>query len=381
MSEIRFGAGRIQTETIGPFGPSRISYFLHKGTFVGDTSAGHFEMPCEIATPVDPAQADGVCIFEPQHRFDGSVVRDFVFGRNFLFAGGASHATVEHRRAGKGDNEILFQFAETLKRIPHLIQRVDRIYSMGVSDSGEIVQAIYPTFGHQLFDLTIACTASYRKPYTPPVITGGQNPPKRIIVFGTENEFVPQLVQDVAQNTRFQHYRFYTVSRAPHIPDTPLTRPIHTAPPRPVPIAGTTPIRWDLFLRSLLVVGHTWVTKEEQPPPSVTLKLVGDPPQVALDPMGNALGGIRHPALVTGEATFLPTVLHGNWPFFGGRGNERTIEQLGGFDAYLSKFKQAVESLVAARFLRSHDADRLLANVHLNRANTFTRSYAAGLFV
>ena len=381
MSEIRLGAGRLQTETIGPFGPSKIMYFLHKGQFVGQTPAGDFNMPCEIATPVDPAQADGVCIFEPQHRFDGSVVRDAVFGRNFLFAGGASHGTVEHRRAGVGDNEILRQFAETLKRIPHLIQRVDKLYCMGVSNSGEIVQAIYPTFGNQLFDLTFVCNASYKKPYTPPVIVRGQNP-KRIIVFGTENEFVPQLVQDVAQNANFLHYRFYTVSRAPHIPDTPFTRPIHTAPPRPVPIAGTTPIRWDLFLRSLLVVGHAWVTKEEPPPPSVTLKTVpGDPSQVALDLMGNALGGIRHPALETGEATFLPTVLHGNWPLFGGRGNEKTIEQLGGFEAYFSKFKQAVEALVAAKFLRKHDADTLLANAQLNRANTFTRTYAAGLFV
>jgi hypothetical protein len=338
-------------------------------------------MPCEIATPVDPAQADGVCIFEPHHRFDGSVVRDFVFGRNFLFAGGASHATVEYRRAGVADTDILFQFVETLKRIPHLLQRVDKIYGMGVSDSATPMQAIYPTFGHQLFDLTFVCNAGYKKPYIPPVITRGQNPPKRIIVFGTENEFVPQLVQDVAQNANFPHYRIYTVSRAPHIPDTPLTRPIHTAPPRPVPIAGTTPIRWDLFLRSLLVAGHAWVTKEEQPPPSVTLKTVGDPPQVALDPMGNALGGIRHPALETGEATFLPTVLHGNWPFFGGRGNERTIEQFGSFAAYFSKFKQAVESLVTARFLRRHDADNLLKNAQLNQANTFTRSYVAGLFV
>jgi hypothetical protein len=383
MSEI--GPPPLPSDIIGPFGPN-ISFFVHQGQFKGRTSMGDFITPYWITTPVNPEQADGVCIFEPQHTFDRSIALDVVFGAHFLLAGGASHATVEHRRpGGVEDVEILREFARALRQSPHVIQRVEKIYGMGFSQTGNIMHKIYRPFGHEEFDLTFACLTSYNEAYSPPVnISANQNP---IIIFGTENEFHPKLIQHVAQNASFPKYRWYTVAAAPHIPDTPLARNVHTDPPKPpvpVPLAGTTPIRWDLFIRGLLVAGHEWIKdpNNKQPPPSVTLRMAPeDPTVVQRDYMGNAVGGIRHPALETREATFLPTVLRGNWPLFGGRGNERRIQDLGGFDNYFRKFEGAVRSLVAAKFLRSQDGEKLLRNVQLNRANTFTRSYAAGLFV
>ncbi len=381
------GPPSLPSDIIGPFGPFKISFFVHQGRFEGKTSKGDFIVPYWITTPVNPEQADGVCFFEPQHRFSRSVGLNLIFGPNFLLAGGASHATVEHRRNGVGDLEILQQFAVALKQSQHVIKRVDKLYCMGFSETGNIVHELYR---HQLFDLTLACTATYNKAYSPPVNLGGGQ--KRIIVFGTEREFVPELIQHVAQNANFPQYRWYTAACAPHIPDTQFTRQAYTDPPpppppgglRPVPVAGSTPIRWDLFLRALLVAGHAWVHDEKHPlpPPSVTLRLKpGDPTQLERDSMCNALGGIRHPALETREATFFASVPRGNWPFFGAYGNMRTIEGFQGFDAYFGAFKQAVESLIAARFLRTQEADKLLREAQLNRANTFTRNYAMGLFV
>ena len=162
MSEIRLLS--LPSDIIGPFGPFKISYFHHRCQFVGTTSAGPFNVPFEIMTPVDPAQADGVCIFEPRHRFSGTVARDGIFGHNFLFAGGASHATVEYRRPTGPDVEILSEFAAALRNSPHVIKRVEKLYAIGFSDSGSTVHAIYQPFGHRLFDLTLACTANYFPP-------------------------------------------------------------------------------------------------------------------------------------------------------------------------------------------------------------------------
>lgn len=376
MSEI--GSPYLPLDIIGPFGPSNISYYFHQGRFKGKTSLGDFDRPYWITTPVNPAQADGVCIFEPQHSFSKSVALDGVFGPHFLLAGGASHASVQHRRPdGVEDLEILREFAIALKQSPHVIKRVDKLYSIGFSQTGNIVHKIYQPFGHQVFDLTFACNTTYNKAYSPPVNIRDQKP---IIIFGTENEFVPELIQHVAQNANFPQYRWYTLAGAPHIPDTRITRRVHADPA----VAGTTPMNWVPFIGALVVAGNEWVRNENRvlPPPSVTLRMMPrDPTQLDIDSMGNAFGGIRHPALETREATFMASVPIGNWRLFGGYGNMRRIEDFQGFDGYFRTFKKAVESLVTARFLLRPHADKLLKQAQLNQSNTFTRNYAAGLFV
>jgi hypothetical protein len=86
-----------------------------------------------------------------------------------------------------------------------------------------------------------------------------------------------------------------------------------------------------------------------EPPPSAMLKLTPDGQNLARDARGNALGGIRHPALETGEARFLASVVRaGNWPLFGGYENVLPVGHEGfhkNFGQYVKAFGDACKAL------------------------------------
>lgn len=381
---------------IGAF--NNIRYITYKGRFVGATASGRFDVPYEITTPLNPREGSRTFVFEPLHFADGTIARDYELGHPFLFGRGFSHASVRHKTfrlrglepdppthlviRGKefpapeviADTEILQEFATALRQSPAFVGRVERLYAIGFSDSGNTVQDIYKTFGHKLFDITFACLARYAEP----VRIQGQKP---IIVFNTEADSDARAVP----RPQFSQYRWYAVAGGAHIPDAALSRIVFPNPPEPgspaPAIEGTTPINWLPFIRALFAAGDQWVRDNVQPPPSTTLKLNAEG-YVMRDAKGNALGGIRHPALETGEATFLPSVVRGGWDLFGGCGFPERVPyaRLTTFADYLSAFTNAADALVAARFLLPEGRDRMVEQATLHQPNTFTLNYLEGRF-
>jgi len=380
-------------EEIGTF--NNISYIKYRGRFAGETGSGRFAVPYEITTPVNPREGSRTFLFEPLHFADGSVARDYSLGQAFVFGHGISHATVRHRtfRAqslepdplspltirGKefpgpeliSDNDILREFATALRQNPPFVGPVQRLYAMGFSESGNVVHEIYKPFGHKLFDITFACGARYFEP----VKIVGQKP---IIVFNTEADFDTRAVP----KPDFPQYRYYAVAGGAHIPDSALARITFPDPPKDgspaPPIEGTTPINWLPLIRALFVAGDQWVRSGVQPPVNATLKL-GPQGNVLRDDKGNALGGIRHPALELGEAVFMPSVIRGGWTLFGGCASPKRLQGTE-FAAYLSAFTRAADALVAARYLTQAGRDRMVGQAQLSPPNTFTRNYLEGRF-
>lgn len=378
-------------EEIGKF--NDVTYVKYGGRFAGETACGRFAVPYEITAPANPKEASGVCLFEPRHHTGGTVALDSL-RRDFIFGGAISHATVRHRTfrlggldsdpvtdlticgrdfpqpgAGK-DNDILREFAHALRKSPPAFMgRVSHLYAAGFSDSGNTVQEIYKPFGHQLFDITFACTARYFEPVKIP----GQKP---IFVFNTEADFDARAVP----RPDLPAYRVYGVPGGAHICDSLPARVAFPDPPEPgspaPPVKGTTPLNWLLFMRALFVAGDQWVRKGVQPPPSTTLK-VDAQGNIMRDARCNALGGIRHPALEAGEATFMASVIRGNWPLFGGYANPKRLRE-SEFPGYIESFSKAAKALAAARFLFPAAADRLIGLAKLHPPNTYTLNYMEG---
>ena len=406
------------TEQIGTF--NNIPYVRYKGKFTGRTDCrdaqgngdGSFAVPYEITTPSpvpprgnpgggnqpggNPAGGKHIFVVEPPHFASGIVARDDALGPKFLFNRGFSHVSVGYSNfagcildpdpgfplkiCGQDlpkdvritDIHIFQEAAETLRRNPpNFLGKVERLYSIGFSQSGDAVHAMYAPFGHKLFDITFACIANYLAP----VKIRGQKP---ILVFNTEFDF-----NAAAQpNPEFPQYRWYGVAGGAHIPDARLSRLEFTDPPQPgspaPPVAGTSPINWLLFIRALFMAGHRWVVNGVEPPPSTTLK-VDAQGNIARDARCNALGGIRHPALENGEATFVASIIRGNaWNLFGGYGKPRRLLDAAEFAAYLESFTKATEALLAAKFLLPAGRARLLREAQLNPPDTYTRNYMFG---
>ena len=387
----------ITIEDIGTF--KNVAYIRVKGKFTGNTSLGDFAVPCEISTPKNSAEGNRTFVLEPPHFTSGLVARDVTLGQAFLFKSGFSHASVGYsnlnlrildkevkftlRIGGHDvivlppgapgaitDYEILREFALELKQNPlRPVGQVERIYSIGFSDSGATVRDIYDPFGHKLFDISFPGTASYLAP----VRRAGAKP---IMVFNTESDFSVETVVDPA----FPNYRWYAVPGAPHIPDNRLTRAtfnedkslIPGPGPAPSRIAGTTPIDWSPFFRALFVAGDEWVRNGTQPPASTVLKVIPGG-FFEIDVIGNAKGGIRHPALEAKEATFIASVVRGRrWDNFGAYHKLRPFNN---FTKYTDIFRSATENLVKARYLLKASRDVLNQMAGLHQGDTYTINY------
>lgn len=392
----------LHQESAGTFG--RLSYTRHRGRFTGETSQGPFSVPYEITAPSTPAEGNGRLLVEVPHFSDGVIARVSILGAEFLFGRGFSHAAVGYSTFGKRildpapgfeiviagvsfnpsqpqtDREIVTQFAAALRGNPsQLVGSVERVYGIGFSDSGGALHRILnEAHGRDAFDLSFPCVSSIAPVHRPAPVSG------KVIVYNTEFDFRP--VQGEAPNQRW-----YVGAGCPHISDSEDSRKLFTGPPRsPLPpVRGTTPLNWDPFMKALFIAGDRWVTEGRQPPPTTLLDL-NPAGQIRRDAKGNALGGIRHPALEVGEAKFNATVNLAvpkppppSWPLFGGYEQVRSIGDADFFKnvgQYVKAFGAAARALVSAGFLLDEDEKDLTRKAKSDPSSTFTRNYQAGRF-
>lgn len=378
-------------KSFGSFGG--INYSRITGRFCGQNSAGEaFSVPFEVTFPTIPQRFVRYLV-EPPHFDGGLIVRDGYFGPDFIFSRGLGYASVGYSFVGKRildpnpgfpliirgktmpqpppgpgdteytDREIIALFTK------HIRQRfgAKKIYSIGISDSGSAVRQIlqHPLYGMNLFDLSFPGLTS---PMISIPNTG------RVMIFNSEYDTRPPIPTDPGS----PDYRRYVVAGAPHIPDTEYTRGFFPAPGTVAPpVAGTTPIDWVPFFKAIFVAGEQWITAGTEPPPSTLLEWTPSG-NIARDEKGNALGGIRHPALQLSEARFIDSIIRGNgWQLFGAYGHPRFVNQI---PNYLDSFTQAADSLVDSRFLLRQDSRDMIAKASLIPPSTFTINYADGLF-
>jgi hypothetical protein len=389
-------------EAVGVF--NRVSYVRYKGRFTGRTSQGAFSVPYEITAPSTPAEGNLRLLVEVPHFSDGVIARVYILGAEFLFGRGFSHAAVGYSAIGnrildpkpgfeiliagaapnpqqpQTDREIITQFASALRGNPfNLVGSVKKVYSIGFSDSGGALHRILnEAHGRDAFDLSFPSIASFGPVHRPAPVSG------KVIVYNTEYDFRP--VEGEAPN-----HRWYVGAGCPHISDTEDSRKLFTGPPQnPLPpVKGTTPLNWDPFMKALFLAGDRWATDGQQPPPTTLLKLT-PAGQIQRDPKGNALGGIRHPALEVGEARFIASVVRPVpappppvWPLFGGYDNVSSIGDADFFKnvgQYVKAFDAAAKALGRAGFLLDDDEKDLTRKAKLNPSATFTQNYQAGLF-
>ncbi|HJR07045.1 MAG TPA: alpha/beta hydrolase domain-containing protein [Pyrinomonadaceae bacterium] len=386
--------------TAGTF--NRISYVQYKGRFTGETSQGKFSVPYEITAPSTPDKGNLRLLVEVPHFSDGIIARVDILGAEFLFGRGFSHAAAGYSAIGnrildpnpgfeiviagavvnpqqpQTDREIITQFASALRGNPHnLVGDVKKVYSIGFSDSGGALHRILnEPHGRDAFELSFPCIASLGAVHKPAPVSG------KVVVYNTEYDFRPLEGESPNQ-------RWYAGAGCPHISDSENSRKIFPGPPQsPLPpVKGTTPINWSPFMKALFMAGDAWVTEGKEPPPTTLLKFSAG--QIERDALGNALGGIRHPALEVGEAKFISPALlpipvpPQVWRLFGGYDHVRSIGDAGFFKnvgQYVKAFDAAAKALNRAGFLLDADEKDLTRKAKMNPSTTYTQNYKAELF-
>jgi hypothetical protein len=386
----------LSQENVGTF--NRISYVRYSGRFAGNTSQGAFSVPYEITAPAKPAEGNQRLLVEVPHFADGPISRRAILGPEFLFGRGFTHAAVGYSTIGnrilnpdpgfeivvpdadhaqpRTDREIITLFANALRTNPcNLVGNVQQVYVIGFSDAGNaVLKILNQPYGRDAFNLSFPCISNIT--HKPAPVSG------KVIVYNTEWDFVP--VEGQAPN-----YRWYVGAGCPHVSDSESARQIFPGPPTPLPpIKGTTPINWDPFMKALFMAGDRWVTAGQEPPATTLLRTTPDG-QIMRDQQGNALGGIRHPALEVGEARFIASVKlpvpfpPGIWELFGGYDKVNAIGNADfckNYGQYVKAFDAATKALNRAGFLLDEDEKDLTRKAKLNPQSTFTQNYQAGLF-
>lgn len=393
----------LHQESAGTF--NRLSYVRYQGRFTGQTSQGTFAVPYEITAPSTPAEGNLRLLVEVPHVNDGIIARICILGAEFLFGRGFSHAAVGYSSIGNRilrpnpgfeiiiggfgvnpsqphtDREIITQFASALRANPfNLVGAIKKVYSIGFSDAGNALHRILTEpHARDAFELSFPTIAGIGPVHRPFPASG------KVIVFNSEYDFRP--LQGDSPNQRW-----YAGAGCPHISDSECSRKTFPGPPTsPVPpIKGTTPINWDPFMKALFLAGDRWVTEGQQPPPTTLLKLTPAGDDIARDAKGNALGGIRHPALEVGEAKFIATVEipvpvppPPVWRLFGSYEQVKSIGDTDFFKnvgQYVKSFDAAAKALSRAGFLLDEDEKDLTRKAKLNPSSTFTQNYKAGRF-
>lgn len=113
-------------------------------------------------------------------------------------------------------------------------------------------------------------------------------------------------------------------------------------------------------MRALFLAGHRWVEDGSEPPPSSLFERSGG--EIVRDERGNALGGIRHPALDLGEARFIAE--SGVPPIFGSYEDVQAIGEPGFFatyEQYSDAFRVTVSGLVRSGFVSQQDSEKYFA--------------------
>ncbi|HXY90963.1 MAG TPA: alpha/beta hydrolase domain-containing protein [Acidimicrobiia bacterium] len=104
-----------------------------------------------------------------------------------------------------------------------------------------------------------------------------------------------------------------------------------------------------------------WVSDGTLPPSLPLIEFTGDPPRIRRDKDGNAVGGIRLPALAVPVATYRGTLegVAGQGSLFGSTepfGPERLRALYASRDAYLRAYDESVDDGVAAGYFLADDA-------------------------
>lgn len=396
-----------------PYGTfNDVDYVVHTGRFEGTTSLGAFRVPYEIVAPGDASLGTRTLLVEPPHFSLGTLGRDVVLGRAFLFDKGLRYAAVGFGLNGLNildpladdlvvagspvvppvavspgsvvDEEILIQFTQALTTDPFatgILGSIDRRYAYGASQTAAVLlESLLGPSGQGLFDLTILHVALWRAQLPPPFAQGGVFdylpdgsptpvpfvPPAgvgKVVFVSSEGDQIVSDSEFFRVAVGEPDYRLYEVAGAAHLP------------------APTNPLDHLMIVRALFVRADEWVRWGVQPPPSTLIEedtsggidpVYGFPTGIARDGDLNALGGVRLPDLAVGRAQFIASDSSIGFPITipGLIGNmvdlacEPPAGETGGprFSShgdYVGAFVEQVNALRAAGFLLDADAELL----------------------
>ncbi len=366
---------------------SGVPYVVHTGRFVGTVPGAvgpqPYRVPYEITTPADPAQGNGRVVVEPSHFVIRLVFRDGIFGPEFLFGRGFTHAGLGWSPnnwsilvkapdvvlpAGvplANGTRIIADFANALRAgaLPTL-PAFSRVYAVGYSQSSApVILLAQDRTRPGLFDLTF--TTRYSGAQFTPFVSS-----TRSVLMQTENELIVW-----GKVTRpavgLPNYRLYEVAGASHVPDNPFFEGAVAG------TAGSNPLDWTMIARSLFVRADQWITDGAEPPAGVTMT---DAPAGEIDPVYgtitgiardanlNALGGIRLPEVALGRAQFKVAVKQApGLPFYliGAYLDLKCVPLPDGsvrfptHGGYVSAFRDVSRDLVRSGYLLQEDAATL----------------------
>jgi hypothetical protein len=118
--------------------------------------------------------------------------------------------------------------------------------------------------------------------------------------------------------------------------------------------------------RAALVALRRWVVQHVAPAPQARVAVTGD--EIGRDKVGNAVGGIRLPAIAVPTAAYNRT---GNCTALNGRTEPFNAQQLRAryptHEMYVAKVRDAADSAVSAGVLTRADADIVIAQAQASR--------------
>lgn len=395
------------SEPFGTFGG--VAFVRHTGMFEGETSLGEFRVPYEIVAPEEADLGNGTVLVEPPHFAFRTLGRDFVLGRDLVFATVSGYAAVgfgEHlfnildpsaeglllagnpverpgtpNPTGVLDEEILVQFTEALSTAPFAIRilgPIERRYAHGTSQTAAVLleaqRSILGTDHEGLFDFTLLHTALWRSPFPAEEafdFLDGEFTPiagvGRVLFVESEGD---QVISDAEQFRRAvgrRGYRVYEIAGAAHAP------------------SANNPLDHNAVARAAFLSGDRWIRSGVEPPAS---QLMQAAPEGQIDPVYgietgiardgdlNGRGGVRLPDLSVGRAQFiasdpttLPPFLPPPFAILSGNTVDLACEPEPGSDSdeprfrnhgeYVNRFTRQANDLVRQGFLLEADAGRL----------------------
>ena len=407
--------------SVGSFGG--VEYVQYSGMFEGSTPNGFYRVPFQITAPLDTDDGNKSVWVEPSHFAGGLgtlnawVQRDFVFGREFSFAGigwssfalsildpspgfvvwvagvkldDDEDGSVDEDPVDGVDNDgdgavdedpatpaevadpaIISDFGAALAgdaEARRLLGKIRRRYVVGFSQTSIPVRTLVETgLAEGVFDGALTFVNAFVSTALQDAIEAGAYNGK-VITLNTEFDtlvFGAGLLEDDGSTPG--RYRHYSVPSSAHVPDALLPGGFPTSPASYLP-----------ELRARFWQLHRWASPANKAPPASTRFDRDASGAIARDGMGNALvvaidgrRAPRAPHVELGEATYLSG-------FFGNFVNVRSIGSPGffaTFDAYLTAFLHAAEDYKHAGALLEEDEADMFMRAGMCPGSTFTENY------
>ena len=163
-------------------------------------------------------------------------------------------------------------------------------------------------------------------------------------------------------------YRLYEIAGAPHVGVDPECSASSSFPT-------------DAFLRAALLRLIRWAEEGMAPPSAARIELAtsGEVSESAVDPAGNALGGVRSPFVDVPLSTYKVHAESGG--MFMLTGDERPlardmlVQQYGTEQTYMERFTTSLDEAIAAGFLLQIDRDSLLVTRAIQARDAFRRKH------